>query len=67
MAPILQTPRTLAIRIPLRLLLLRQVTFAVRHHFAHVVDVVLVVLLRVTFGVFLKDGYDFAAAIASYG
>lgn len=60
-APILQTPRALALRIFLRLLLLRQVPLAVRHDAAHVVDVVLVVLVGVLFGVLFEDGDDFAA------
>lgn len=62
MAPILQTPRTLRLRILLRFLLLRQMPLAIRHDAAHVVDIVLVVFIRVLVGVLLEDGDDFAAA-----
>lgn len=55
MAPILQTPRALAVRILLGLALLRQMPLAVGHHLAHVVDVVLVICLGVLVRVLLED------------
>lgn len=62
MPPILQALRTLALRVLLRLVLLRQMPFTVRHDLAHVVDVVLVVFFRVLLRVLFEDGDDFAAA-----
>jgi hypothetical protein len=55
MAPVLQTPRALAVRILLGLVLLRQMPLAVGHHLAHVIDVVLVVGLGVLVRVLLED------------
>lgn len=43
MSPILQTPVTLTIRILLRLLLLRQMSFAICDYSPHVRDVIVVV------------------------
>lgn len=62
MPPILQAAIALAVRVPLGLLLLREVPLAVRDDAAHVVDVVLVVLGRVLLGVLFQDLDDLAAA-----
>lgn len=60
MSPILQTLITLTLRILLRLLLLRQMPLTIRHHLAHVIDILLLVLFRIFLGVFLQDGDDFS-------
>jgi hypothetical protein len=54
-APILQAPITLAARVVLRFLLLREMAFAVRDHAAHVGEVVLVVFRGVLLWVFAQD------------
>ena len=60
MAPVLQTPRGLAIGILLRLLFLRKVPLAVRDHTPHVRYVVLVIMLGVLLRVLLQDLDDLA-------
>jgi hypothetical protein len=67
MPPILQTPITPTLRILLRLLLLRQMTFTVCHYAAHVGDIVLVVFRRVLGRVLLQDRDDSAAAVGRMG
>ena len=62
-APILQTPRRLAVRILLRLLLLGEVPLAIRDYATHVRDIVLIVLFRVLLGVLVQDLNDLAPAV----
>ena len=61
--PIPKRARRFAIRVLLRLALLRQMPLAVRHHLAHVLDVVFLVLLRVLLRVLLEDRDDLATAV----
>lgn len=49
----------------LRLLLLREMAFAVRNDLSHMWQVVFVVLLFVLFGVLFEDFDDLAAAVGS--
>lgn len=63
--PVLQALVTLAVRVLLRLLFLRQVPLAVRNHLAHVIDVVLVVLGGILLGVLFQDGDDLAPGFVS--
>ena len=60
--PILQRPRTPTLRILLRLPLLRQMPLAISNSLAHVIDVLLVVLVRIAFGILLQDCNDLATA-----
>ena len=63
MTPVLQTLVALAIRVLLRLLLLRQMPLAVRNDLAHVGQVFFIVLLRVFLWILLQDLDDLAAAL----
>jgi hypothetical protein len=64
-SPILQTLVTLAIRILLRLFLLRKMPLTIRHHLPHVVDIVLLVFVRIFLRILLQDGDDLAARIVA--
>jgi len=66
MTPVLQRLRTLAVRVLLRLAFLRQVPLVVRHHLAHVLQVVVVVFAGVFLRVLLQDLDDLAAAVVVY-
>ena len=61
MPPILQTLITLTIRILLRLLLLRQMALTIRNYFAHVINIILLILAWILFGVLVKNSDDLAA------
>lgn len=63
MSPVLQTLIALTTRIMLSLLLLRKMPFAVRNDFAHVINIVLLVLAGILFGILLQNGDDSAAAV----
>jgi hypothetical protein len=64
MPPILQALVTPALRILLRLLLLREVSLTITHHLAHVLQVLIIVLLGVPLRVLLQDLDYLAAALA---
>jgi hypothetical protein len=64
-SPILQTLVTLAIRILLRLFLLRKMPLTIRHHLPHVIDVILLVLARIFLRILLQDGDDLAARVVA--
>lgn len=65
MAPVLEAPGALAIRVLRGLALLREVALAVSDDAAHVVDVAVIVRARVFVRVLLKDLYDLAATVSS--
>jgi hypothetical protein len=64
MPPILQALVTPALRVLLRLLLLREVSLTITHHFAHVLQILVIVLLGVPLRVLLQDLDYLAAALA---
>jgi hypothetical protein len=63
MTPVLQRLSTLALRVLLRLSFLGQMALVVRHDFAHVANVVLVVFAGIFVRVLLQDLDDLAAAV----
>lgn len=65
MPPILQRLITPTLGILLRLLLLRQVPFAVRHDLAHMIDILVPIGIRVLGRVMFEDVDNLAAAVAS--
>ena len=66
MAPELQTESALAVRIFLRLTLLRKMALVVRDDSAHVIDVVVIVLLGILLRVLLQDLDNLASAALLY-
>lgn len=58
-------PRRPTLGILLRLTLLRQVALAITHHFAHVLQVLLVVSVRVLVRVALEDGDYLASTVVA--
>lgn len=63
MTPVLQRLSTLAFRVLLRLSFLGQMALVVRHDFAHVANVVLVVFAGIFVWVLLQDLDDLPAAV----
>ena len=63
--PVLQRPITATLRVHFRPLLLRQMSLAVRHHPAHMLDVVVRVSRWVPRGVARQDVHDLAATLHS--
>jgi hypothetical protein len=63
MSPVLQTLITLTIRVLLRLLFLRKMPFTVCYDLPHVIDIVLLILVRILLGILLQDGNYLAAGI----
>jgi hypothetical protein len=59
--PVLQTLIALAIRILLRLLLLRKMPLTIRHYLTHMINIFLLVFTSVFRWVLLQDGDDLAA------
>jgi len=53
LTPVLQRPRTPTLRILLRLPLLRQMPLAISNSLAHMIDVLLIVLVRIAFRILL--------------
>lgn len=67
MSPVLQALITLATRVLLRFLFLREVSLAIGGNLPHVVDVVLIVLAGIFLGVLLQNSDDFATRIVPHG
>ena len=63
LTPILQRSCAPALWILLRLSLLRQMPLAISNSLAHVIDILLVVLVRIAFRILLQDRNNLATAI----
>lgn len=63
MAPILETLIALAVGVLFRLLLLRKVPLAVSNHLPHMVNIILIILVKVLFRVLLQYSNNFTPTV----